>query len=588
MAEQRDVLIKVDIDRKGADSGLGSIKTKGEKATKSLKDTKKAADDTGKSMTSLAGDTKFMGVSVNSLSAGFSSMRAIVGKTIVSLKIFKTALISTGIGALIIAAGALIVFLTRMQSGMDIVSKAMAQLGAVVDVILDRFGQLGKVIIAFGDVVIKLFKGDFVGAMEAGKQAGEDLKAVFSGIGEEIKNDVKLAGDLRDALVQLEEQEIANIAVQAERRRDIAKLLLLVKDETKSGKERLAASLEAEGLERAILEENIRLQTERVRIAQLEFDRSESSREDERLFNQEKAKLFQLEEGSLKKLRAISLETLKFQRLVIKEALEFAELLAIAARDAELERQLNHEQALARPLQEFEMIQSINVEKVRINQEFLDEINDQVAEGAAKTEALAERVAANQIRIAQEKEAFLVGFAQQGLASQQKFAKVAARVNQGVAIKQIFISTRAAIQKANETVPFPFSLVVGAFYGALGIAQAAAVAGIQFAKGGIVPGRGRVSKTGDKVLVRANPGEVFLNDSQQARLGGADTFRRIGVPGFQGGGIVPPANFAPVNDLNNITTDFADAMKKIKVIATIEDINTGQERVKIVEDRAVI
>ncbi len=44
---------------------------------------------------------------------------------------------------------------------------------------------------------------------------------------------------------------------------------------------------------------------------------------------------------------------------------------------------------------------------------------------------------------------------------------------------------------------------------------------------------------GDNVLIAAKAGEVVLNEDQQRMLGGADTFRRIGVPGFNSGGIVP-------------------------------------------------
>ena len=44
---------------------------------------------------------------------------------------------------------------------------------------------------------------------------------------------------------------------------------------------------------------------------------------------------------------------------------------------------------------------------------------------------------------------------------------------------------------------------------------------------------------GDNVLIAAKPGEVVLNTDQQAALGGADTFRRIDVPGFNNGGIIP-------------------------------------------------
>ncbi len=589
--ETRDVLVKVEIDRKGADKGLGAIKNKGEQATKSLKDTKKAADNTGKSMTGLAADTKIMGVSVNSLSAGFTSMRAVIGKAIVSLKIFKTALISTGIGALVIAAGALIVFLTRMQSGMDIVSKAMAQLGAVVDVVLDRLGNLGKVIISFGKAVVLALKGDFVGAMEAAKEAGEGLKEVFSGIGEEIAADVKLAGDLADALVKLEEQEISNIAVQAERRRDIAKLLLLVKDETKSAKERLKAAQDAAGLERAILEENIRLQTERVRIAKLEFDRSESSREDARAFAGEQAKLFQLEENSLKKLRAITLETLKFQRLVIKEAEEFAGEKKINDEFEELKNAQNFEFAMVRIARELEAFKLASLGKVEINQQLLDEIDQQNEDQAEKNIARAERNAEAEKRIGEARAKALIGFAQQTLAAQESLGRVGIVFSKSLALTEIgFATRRAAIHAYDAALTLgPPGLIlapiVAAIAVAFGLAQAAAVAGVTFARGGKIKARGAPS-SGDRVLIRANPGEVVLNDQQQARLGGDATFRRIGVPGFQGGGVVPAASIGPniTGELDSIT----NAIRGMKIVTTIEDINEGQERVATVENKATI
>lgn len=50
---------------------------------------------------------------------------------------------------------------------------------------------------------------------------------------------------------------------------------------------------------------------------------------------------------------------------------------------------------------------------------------------------------------------------------------------------------------------------------------------------------------GDNVLIAAQPGEVVLNRRQQAALGGHDTFRRIGVPGFNTGGIITPPNTTP-------------------------------------------
>jgi hypothetical protein len=47
---------------------------------------------------------------------------------------------------------------------------------------------------------------------------------------------------------------------------------------------------------------------------------------------------------------------------------------------------------------------------------------------------------------------------------------------------------------------------------------------------------------GDNVLIAAKPGEVMMNDNQQATLkqiAGDDIFERLRIPGFNGGGVVP-------------------------------------------------
>lgn len=590
MAETRDVLIKIDIDRKGADRGLKSVKTKSDQATKGLKGTQTQAKDTGKSLTSLGGDAKFFGVSVNSLSAGFASMRAVVVKTILTLKVFKTALISTGIGALIIAVGSLIVFFTRMQSGMDIVSKAMAQLGAVVDVVLDRMANLGKVIIGFGTAVVKALKGDFVGAMDAAKEAGGELKEIFAGIGEEIAEDVRLAGELADALVVLKQAEIDFIVPLAKARKAIAQQLLDSKELEKSAKRRLFAVELAGILEVALLEKQLALQRETVRIKKEDFDRAISDRDvEEKALREAEAKLFQIEEASLKKRASIAAQVEKFTRLVAKEEKEVAEERAIRLRDEELEKQINHELALRRPDEELTAFKLASIEKVEVNQEQLDAIDAQNERQGAVNIRRAEDIAEIEKAIEEQKQAALLGFITAGLASQKELGKIGAKFNQGLAIKEIGISTSEAIAKANADIPFPLSLIVGGFYLALGIAQAAAVAGIQFAKGGVVPGKGRAPRTGDHVRINANPGEVILNDSQQAALGGASTFRKIGVPGFQGGGVVPGANIAvptgvEVSNLDSIN----DSLSKMKIVVTVEDINTGQQRAELVDERAVI
>lgn len=178
----------------------------------------------------LSGTQKAAAVSTNLLST--------------AMKILKVALISTGIGAIVVALGSLVAYLTKTQKGVEIVSKAMAALGAAVNVIIDRLAKLGG-------AIVKLFTGDFTGALS-------DTKEAFSGIGDEIARETKLAWELQDVLSQIEKQEIMLSMKRAANRAEIEKLKKVSDDTTLSTVERMKAAQKAYELE----QEDLKLQTE--------------------------------------------------------------------------------------------------------------------------------------------------------------------------------------------------------------------------------------------------------------------------------------------------------------------------------------
>lgn len=147
------------------------------------------------------------------------------------LKILKAALISTGIGALVVALGSLIAYFTKTQKGSEALSKAMAAVGAAVDVIIDRMAK-------FGGAIAKLFAGDFTGAWN-------DMKTSISDIGEELANDTARAYELKAAMIELEKADASLTARRAAEKVRIAELKRISDDTTKSTKERIAAAQEA-------------------------------------------------------------------------------------------------------------------------------------------------------------------------------------------------------------------------------------------------------------------------------------------------------------------------------------------------------
>ena len=161
------------------------------------------------------------------------------------LKLVKTAIAATGIGALILVLGSLVAMFTKTQKGVELFSKAMASVGAFVDVLVDRLSM-------FGDAVIKIFQGDFVGAANAAKQA-------VTGIGDELQRETKLAWDLKAALIDLEKQETMLNMKRAAGRAVIEEQKRIADDTTKSLNERIAASQKAFDLEMSLGRDSIEI-----------------------------------------------------------------------------------------------------------------------------------------------------------------------------------------------------------------------------------------------------------------------------------------------------------------------------------------
>ena len=96
--------------------------------------------ETTKDASELAGEFKIMGVSLNGVSAGF---KAVGTSAKASFATIKAGLMSTGIGAFIIAIGSLLSYFTNTKRGADKLSQGMAGLSAGFDEIIDRVSMFG-------------------------------------------------------------------------------------------------------------------------------------------------------------------------------------------------------------------------------------------------------------------------------------------------------------------------------------------------------------------------------------------------------------------------------------------------------------
>ncbi|MES2397941.1 MAG: hypothetical protein V4549_18155 [Bacteroidota bacterium] len=178
--------------------------------------------------------------------------------------------------------------------------------------------------------------------------------------------------------------------------------------------------------------------------------------------------------------------------------------------------------------------------------------------------------------------------ADQGIITQQEFETKSNRIKLDAAAKEavikrkqfesgkklalinIAIKTAQGVMTAfNAATPYEIAAYAAAaiFTGALEAQVVSSQEAPAFADGGktlsgkrITSSDGRrISRSnGDNLLATVRTNEVILNERQQQALGGANTFRAIGVPGFAGGGSTNDGGLL-ANRLSSRTDDYIAA-----------------------------
>ena len=215
--------------------------------------------EVSKDAKSLASEFRVMGVSLNDVKKGIQTIGLTAKKSFATI---KAGIMSTGIGALVIAFGSLATFFTKTKKGAELLEVAFSGLGAAVSVIVDRVSK-------FGGAIVKLFQGDAKGALL-------DVKGAFTGIGEEIANDTRQAIALKKAFQDLRDSERELNVETAQRRAEIEALKLIAEDVSKSEQVRLKAAQDAFAIENKLLEDRVANAEEAVRIQKEQNEQNES------------------------------------------------------------------------------------------------------------------------------------------------------------------------------------------------------------------------------------------------------------------------------------------------------------------------
>lgn len=245
-----------------------------------------------------------------------------------AMKVLKLALVSTGIGAIVVVLGALVAYFMRTKEGSDKLSQAWKALGAVIAVLTDRASAFGKAVIAafenpkaavtsawefieknfvnrftaiplvfekawklmksiFNDDSFADAQKEFLQAtlqLSTGLDANQQKKVAgyFKGIGEEMSKEAAEAYNLQKRLNELDQKEIEMSVSIAERRAKIQELLAASKEENRSKAEQIRLMEEAKRLIKEVGKEEVDIANERARIMAAFGDLGENLRKDDK------------------------------------------------------------------------------------------------------------------------------------------------------------------------------------------------------------------------------------------------------------------------------------------------------------------
>jgi hypothetical protein len=385
--------------------------------------------DVSKDASSLAGEFKVMGVSLNSVKAGFKSA-ATTAKA--SFATIKAGIMSTGIGALLIAVTSLISYFTNTKRGADKLAQTFTAMGAVIDVLKDRLSKVGE-------AISYVFSGEF-------RKAGEALKGTFSGITEEIKKEVAAMVELTRRTQALRDADNEFMVQKAKTRQEIEKARLIAEDETKSAEERLENLKKALELEAKTTEDEIALARERMAIKQEEMALSENSAEDEAELARLKTEIIEKETASIKMRRRVVTEVNSLEREILAE---------------EKARLKEREDAEKAKLKEIADAQA----KARKEKEAADKEAMKKALELAKEE-MDKKIAYAKLVEQEKKKTIAMGFDALGALTEKSD-----KAQKAVAVAKTIYNTQQAIMNAMANVPAPFNVIQAVATGVMGAAS---------------------------------------------------------------------------------------------------------------------
>ena len=386
-------------------------------------------------------DFSVMGVSLNSVKKGFSQ---IIPTAKAMFGTIKAGIMSTGIGALVLALVALAQSFKRSEAGQEKFQRIMAGIGAVTNQVLDLFSELGEAIIdtvtspmkaleSFGNGIVK-FVSDPMGAT---RDLFVEATVAVKTFVEETSKEVNALVEVTKARQKAHHIDRELKVERAKANREINDIRLQAEDREKNNAtERIALLRKAQAIEEDITAKEIKSKQLLIDAQVLEMAQGKNNIEQKDKLAQLQADLINLD---TKKLRSQRLLQTQITTAINQEKAEKEQAVADAQKIID---------------DEFDA-------KIKAN----DEWNKEQQRIRDKELAADKKLADDKIALDKSVQDAKVGLIKQGFGVAQALAGENAALSKGVAVAQTVFSTQQAIMAAlaatsvgDKLLPYPLRL----------------------------------------------------------------------------------------------------------------------------------
>ena len=282
------------------------------KLNNKLKEQAKAHNEVSKGLTKSIGGTAILDQATGGLFSKFSGLAQGLRAATGGMKLFKVALIGTGVGALVVALGSLVAYFKSSEEGQNKLTKAMNVAGAVVSNVIELYTKLGEGMFNTWKQVGRFLigKGSLKEIGEAAGNAFESVSEKVKTLTKDIKEDAKVAMDLSDQLAKADRIDRKLIVDRQKANEKVALLRNKAFDTEKyNNQERIAFLEEAITIEDGITNKEIESARLRFEAKKKENDMTSLVRKED-LDEQAnlEAKLFELEAKKLNRQREVQNE----------------------------------------------------------------------------------------------------------------------------------------------------------------------------------------------------------------------------------------------------------------------------------------